>query len=220
MKKLLMTAAAVFAFGFANAQEVKFGAKAGLNLSTVSISGDGSEGQSPKSIIGFHVGGFAEFKVSDKFSVQPELLFSTQGVKGEVSSSTAFYSMNTKSTQNLNYINIPVMAKYYVIEGLHIEAGPQVGFLLSVKAETDTTVTTSFPGFPSTTTTTSESTTDKSTANTIDFGLNLGAGYDITENISAGLRYNLGLTNISKIENQGNYSVKNRVLSLSVAYKF
>ena len=62
MKKLLLTAAAVFAFGFANAQEVKFGVKAGLNINT--ITGGYLSGTSK---VGFHVGGLAEIKLSDKF---------------------------------------------------------------------------------------------------------------------------------------------------------
>jgi len=29
--------------------------------------------------IRFHIGGFAEYEINDKFTLQPELLFSTQG---------------------------------------------------------------------------------------------------------------------------------------------
>ena len=76
MKKILLTAAAVFALSYANAQDVKFGAKAGLNLSN--FTGD-VENTSTK--VGFQVGGFAEIKISEKFAVQPELLYSLQGTK-------------------------------------------------------------------------------------------------------------------------------------------
>ena len=58
MKKVLLTAVAVFAFSFANAQDTKYGVKGGLNMSN--NSADGS-----KSITSFHLGGFAQFKMND-----------------------------------------------------------------------------------------------------------------------------------------------------------
>ena len=73
-KKVLLTAVAIFAFGFANAQEVKFGVKAGLNMSTVQ-GGYYSGAVKP----GFHIGGLAEIKLNDKFAIQPELLYSLKG---------------------------------------------------------------------------------------------------------------------------------------------
>ena len=96
MKKIILSALAVFVFGFTNAQEVKFGLKGGLNVAN--ITGDIEDNSSK---VGFHVGGFAEIKVSEKFSVQPELLFSTQGTK--------FDFEGTNVNFNLSYLNIPIM---------------------------------------------------------------------------------------------------------------
>jgi hypothetical protein len=115
MKKVFLTAVAVFGFAFANAQEVKYGAKAGLNLSN--FAGD-LEGASTKA--GFQIGGYAEIKISDKFAVQPELLFSAQGAKSKISYTQLGISFTEKSTEKLNYLNIPVMAKYYATEKLYI----------------------------------------------------------------------------------------------------
>ncbi len=215
MKKVLLTAAAIFAFGFANAQEVKFGAKAGLNMANVNTSGDGSEGDDYKSIIGFHVGGFAEIKISDKFAFQPELLFSTQGAKSEYSESAGGYTSSGETKTKLSYLNIPLMAKYFVAEKFSLELGPQIGFLMSADQDSDSTVT--GPGINDSEST---STDIKDDMKSIDFGLNFGAGYDFTENLSAGLRYNLGLSNTADYENMGSYKAKNSVLSLSVGYKF
>ena len=184
MKKLLLTAAAVFAFGFANAQETKFGVKAGINLSNWGGDVEGTDSK-----VGLLVGGFAEIKLSDKFAVQPELLYSGMGAKdGDVS-------------LNLNYLAVPVMAKYFVAEKFSLEAGPQIGFLMSAKAKLD-----------------GESEDIKDAFKSTDFGFNLGAGYDFTENISAGLRYNMGLSNI--LEGSGDFKGTNNAFSLAVAYKF
>jgi opacity protein-like surface antigen len=187
MKKIILSAVAVFAFGFANAQEVKFGAKAALNVAT--LTGDVEDASS---LVGFQVGGFAEIKISDKFSVQPELLYSAQGA--------SFDGGDTK----LNYLNIPVMAKFYVADAFSLEAGPQVGFLLSAKSDGE-----DIKDFYSST----------------DFGINLGAGYDFTENLSVGLRYNFGLSNVTDFGDLEDFigediSIKNNVFSVSVGYKF
>lgn len=207
MKKVILSAIAVMAFGMANAQDVKFGLKGGLNVSN--FSGD-TEGIDFKSRFGFNAGGFVEIKFSEKFALQPEVLYSTQGAKvdnfnldvddvGTVNADVAF---------NLAYINIPVMFKYFAAEKFSLEAGPQIGFLVS--AETKTKV----DGYGS-------SKVDiKDNFESIDFGLNLGAGYDFTENFSAGVRYNLGLANIAKTEEGDDSKLHNGAFSLSVGYKF
>ena len=180
MKKIILSIAAVFAFGFANAQDVKYGAKAGLNMSNISTDG-------ASSLLAFHLGGFAELKLNDKFAVQPELLYSAQGAKvGGVDF-------------NLNYINIPVMAKYYVADAISIEVGPQIGFLMSAKAD---------------------GVDVKEFFSSTDFGLNLGGGYNLNEKMSLGLRYNMGLSDVEKDLPSGAKGSKNSCVQISFGYKF
>ena len=80
MKKVLLSAIAVMAFMSVSAQETRFGVKAGLNLST--FTGDAEDA---KSLVGFQVGGFAEIKLTDKFAIQPEVLFSTKELNLRIS---------------------------------------------------------------------------------------------------------------------------------------
>jgi len=190
MKKIIFAAVAVFGFAFANAQETKFGAKAGLNLSN--FTGD-AENSSTK--VGFQVGAFVEIKVSEKFSVQPEVMFSALGATEE------FFGITVNT--NLNYIVVPVMAKYYVAGAFSLEAGPQIGFLMSAKSEADG----------------GESVDIKDIVNSTDFGINVGAGYDVTENINLGLRYTIGVSNIVK-DAPDNFSVGNSNIAFAIGYKF
>lgn len=120
MKKILLLAV-LTALGFTNvnAQEIKFGAKGGLNFAT--ISGDNTKGVDL--VTSFNFGVLSEIPISDKFSFQPEIMYSGQG-----------YSFND-NTIALSYLNIPLMGKYYVTKGLSVEAGPQIGFLLAAKNE-------------------------------------------------------------------------------------
>lgn len=196
MKKLLLSALAVCAFTFANAQEdsssginVSFGAKAGLNLANV--TGDVEDNDMKA---GFHVGGMAEIAFSDKFAVQPELVFSTQGYQVDVAGETV--------KANLNYINLPIIAKYFVTEGLSIEAGPQVGFLVDAKYKFD------------------GDTEDIDDTASVDFGLNFGAGYKLDNGLNFAARYNVGLSNIYDGPGSDDFKVNNSVFQLSVGYFF
>ena len=193
MKKLLLTAViAVISIVSINAQE--FGAKAGVNFA--SLNGDEDfDGRTS-----FFVGGVVEFEISESFSIQPELLYSSQGAKSSFSEE----GFDFESTIKLDYLNIPIMAKYYVTEGLSIEAGPQVGFLLSAKAEVKEDGE-------------SDSEDIKDELKSVDFGLNFGLGYKLDSGLNFGARYNLGLSNVP---DEDDFDLKNGVFQIAIGYFF
>lgn len=242
MKKVFLTMAALFAFGFANAQDVKFGAKAGLNLSMLSGGSD--------SKVGFHVGGVAEIKFNDKVSLQPELMFSTEGGKNSYNGNLGgtYYTYNQEI--KLNKIIMPVMFKYYVIPNLSLELGPQLDYIVSGKSNSvlfapdfnqkltedadmnDTNsniVLTESDG-----TTTSTPVTHDFGFKKLNFGINFGAGYQLASGLFFQGRYNLGLTDFVSNANLLGSSVggttldpshygesfKNSNIQFSVGFKF
>lgn len=198
MKKVLFFVVAVLAISYVNAQEISYGLKAGLNYSNLRFSDGDMDSFDPR--LSFHVGGVAEIAFSDKFSIQPELLYSSLGSTIDVSG-LALRSSDEKYVYQFDYLTLPVMAKYYVAEGFSLEAGPQLGLLLSAKAKYD-----------------GESADMKDNFNSIDFAVGLGAGYKMENGISFGVRYALGLSNIAK--DSGDEWVKNNVFQFSVGYKF
>lgn len=205
MKKVLLIAViALLSLSNVNAQDVKFGAKTGLNLSN--IKGDLDN---PEAKIGFNIGAFVEIGLSDKFTFQPELLFSTQGAKSEGSEGSDSFERTIKA----NYLNVPLMLKYAVSDKFALEFGPQIGFLLSADIEGTQT-------FDGNTVTINED--FKDSLKSIDFGLNFGASFDIVENVFIGARYNLGLSNIIDSEDMDSDDEKaqNSVFSVSVGYRF
>ena len=204
MKKYILSALLIFAIGLTSAQNTQFGIKGGLNLANLNGTG-WVELSNTSPIISFHVGGFVEIKLSDKISIQPELLYSLQGCKYkiELRQDPNETATNSDVVSSLSYINIPVMFKYYVIEKFSLEAGPQLGVLVSSKVKQTLT------GQPSIVY------DNISGYNSIDYGVNIGAGYDISEKLSTGIRYNLGLCDIDKSTSV----TKNNVLSLSMCYK-
>lgn len=192
MKKLLLiVCVAVFTMS-AQSQELRFGVKGGLNMA--SIGGDNAS--SFKGRTSFHIGGLVEIPISEKFAIQPELLYSLQGAK--------FSNQGATETYKLSYINVPVMAKYYIIDGLAAEAGPQFGILLSAKDDY------SSQG--------QSGTVDiKDQLNTLDIGLGFGASYRLDMGVFFGLRYNFGLANIVS---EGNAKLHNNVFQISAGYTF
>ncbi|BDD10565.1 hypothetical protein FUAX_29970 [Fulvitalea axinellae] len=174
------------------AQDVNFGVRGSASL--VNFYGDDADDAKTK--MGYQLGAFAEFKLSDAFAIQPELVFSKEGSKDD----------KADLPWNLSYINVPVMAKVYVTEGLNLQAGPQIGFLVGANVDGesklgDVEVKDSF----------------KST----NFSMNIGAGYDITEKIGVDLRYNFGLTKVGEEPEQGDAAdTKSSNILLGVSFKF
>lgn len=196
MKKILLVAVLASFSLVTTAQEegIRFGAKAGVNFAT--ITGDGTDDVDGKT--GFHLGAIVEIPISEKFAFQPEILYSSQGSSEE--------DGGIDSKLNLNYINIPLMAKYYIAQGLSLQAGPQIGFLASAKSKTEgdgVEVEIDADEF----------------IKGIDFGLNFGLGYQLAAGIFFEGRYNLGLSDINDIDGVSE-EIKNSVIQLSVGYKF
>ncbi len=191
MKKLLLIAAvAVFGFTSVNAQEVSFGAKAGLNFASV---GGGDEENFPKNTgkTAFNVGAVAKIGISEKFAVQPELVYSSQGFK--FSTGLADDDANAK----LDYINIPVLADFTVGSGFSLQAGPQVGFVITHKIDVDNVGETELD--------------DVGT----DFSIALGAQYELDSGLFFQARYTLGMADITP-----DVDIQNNVISFSVGYFF
>ncbi len=158
-----------------NAQKV--GIRAGLNISNVS----GAEGDT-KPLTGFHLGVFKEITiVPELFFLQPELQYSMQG----------YQVGDTKLS--IGYINIPVLAKVYILKTFSLEAGPQIGFKINDNFEGDT----------------------GKDIKTFDTAIVGGLGYNFPMGLSLNARYALGLSEIVK-----DSGLKNQVIQLGAAFKF
>ncbi len=186
-------------------KDIRFGVKAGLNLANITNAEEG------KVRPNFHIGGVVEFTINDKFSIQPELIYSRQGSKATMDIFEMGTNISADAVMKLDYINIPVMAKYYLAEGFSIQVGPQVGFL--VGSEMDVEV--SAMGM---TVKTSENI--KEEVNSVDFGVNFGLGYELPIGVFFDARYNLGITKVNSESFEDMKNSQNSVFQLSVGYKF
>ncbi|MDP5199103.1 porin family protein [Flavobacterium sp. DG2-3] len=210
MKKTMLVLCALFLSGAAIAQDqkVKLGIKAGLNMANLSV--DESELNSSDKT-GFTAGLMVEIPLAKQFSVQPELLYSQQGSKFSYSDAEVSNS-NFKSTIKLNYLNIPVMLKYYVAKGLSVQAGPQIGILLKANNEYQD----NFLGYDN-----KENMNLKKYSSGIDTSVNFGLGYQFRDKFYADARYNLSYSNVFKESDVSyfiNNDMKNRVFQITIGY--
>ena len=186
MKKIFMMAVMAVAALTANAQQeagtFSIQPKAGLNVS--SLSGDGTKAKA-----GFTAGVEGMYQIVDKFGVSAAVMYSMQGAKSKA---------NSDLKVNYGYINIPILANYYVVKGLAVKAGIQPGFMVSAKEKYgDTSINV------------------KDDCKTFDFTIPVGVSYEIA-NIVFDARYNFGLTKTVKHFDKG----KNGVFTFTVGYKF
>ncbi len=214
MKKYVLLVATTLIFGTSTmiAQDVKLGAKAGVNFAK--LSGEAVEDADGRT--GFHVGFLAEIPLSERFAIQPELVYSQQGLQ----SKETFDGTEFETKVKLDYLNVPVMAKFYLIDGLSIEAGPQFGFNINAKQELEVTGGDTDSDFEIT-----GEDDIKDEVSGFDLGIGGGLAYQLDNGLFFQGRYIYGLSNVPEdVDDAQGEDVEddlvNSVLSLSVGFKF
>ncbi|MGF1638120.1 MAG: porin family protein [Cyclobacteriaceae bacterium] len=206
-----------------------YGVRAGLNLSNVLYKLGDVEDSRYNMNPGFHVGATVDIPISGIFSFESGLMFSTKGYKHSfeglfVNEEGISQNGKIETTMNLYYLEIPLTAKAsFDIGGAKIYGlfGPYLGLGLSrkinekVTMDTDTETHKSKYSWPS---------EENGGYKRLDYGLVFGAGVEIKA-FQIGVNYGLGLANLhykQEIEspNQVNTSMKNRVLGISLGYRF
>lgn len=176
-----------------------FGVKGGVNFATV--NGDGFD--SPDSRTSFHVGALAEFPLAEMFSVQVEALYSGQGF--EQNYNIPLIGDRTVEYQ-LDYINVPVLAKVYLFKGFSLEAGPQFSFLVNEEID-------SAPND-------NEGDTNTDAAKDFEFGFAGGLTFQTEMGLFATARYNQGVTEIFKDRENADNKASNSVFQIGIGFKF
>ena len=187
MKKTSIFIALFFLLFTAKAQEVHFGVKGGLNISQLHFN----DNTISDSKAGIHLGILAHIHASKTWAIQPELLFSMEGAKNVG---------DPRVTYNLNYLNVPVLLQYMFDNGIRLEGGPQIGFLLGAKTKSGG-VTVDNKGFESTA-----------------VSIPLGIGYITSSGLGFDARYVFGLSNINGSKNGP--SIQSNVFQLGLFYQF
>lgn len=173
----------------ASAQEFTLGIKGGANFSN--FTGGNFDQVKKSTYVSFLAGGYLGFLIGDHFSIQPEVLFSSQGAKIDNGIS--------KETYKVNYITVPVMAKWRFTGGFYIEAGPQVGFKTGENVPNQTI---------------------NHFAKNLDLSVDGGLGYQSPIGLGIGARYTAGLTKVGDFNSSNiNPDFKNGVVQVFLFYQ-
>jgi len=81
---------------------------------------------------GYHLGGFAEIGLSEKFRLQPEVLFNQYATTLDSNYKEIYENIinSDQSKVKLGYLSIPLLLDYKLLGPIHLQAGPQVGILI------------------------------------------------------------------------------------------
>ncbi|BAP31575.1 uncharacterized protein CHSO_2538 [Chryseobacterium sp. StRB126] len=200
-------------------QPVRFGIKAGGNSAYFSEQKFGMNSQK----LGFHAGAFVNIPISKQFSFQPEVLYNQMGARDvaySTETTTGATTVKTKgeSKVTMNYISVPLMVQMRPTDKFYIEAGPEFSYFINGKTKGEATVASTTGGITTTTSSSQSDDLNKDAINRFNFGLGLGLGYDITNNIGISARYTNSLTKIEKSRPAAENN--NRVFQLGLNYKF
>ena len=190
MKKLMIFAVMMLSAMTASAQQEvgtwSVTPKVGINLAKVTDADDASMK------VGLVAGADLNYQIAEKFAVSAGVFYSMQGAKSK--------DDGIKTTAKLDYINIPILAQFYVVPGLALKAGIQPAFNVKHKFKVESGG--------------NSAESDYTDFKTFDFSIPLGVSYEFS-NFVIDARYNLGLTKIVDVDGS---SSKNSVIQFTVGY--
>jgi hypothetical protein len=208
-RSILVCAVCLLTAAGAAAQTVTAGVKAGAALTSIPNAGQvfdqisDAESVDVSAKFGLTLGGFVQFAFSDRFSLQPEMLFTMKGARLDLAENIGEVKVN------INYLELPLLVRFNrmlndVLRG-YVMGGPA----LSIKMGTSA----SFEG--------SQAGTDLNIDPAItsrDFSLVFGGGLE-RERFLLEARYALGLSDMATDFYFHEDSLRNRAFSVLVGVR-
>ena len=171
------------------AQRAGLGMKGGFTYGRL-VSGTRPSTDVPGAVIGFH----APMRIANRFELQPELQAAALG-------SGLGMADGGNRTLRMLYLHMPVMGKYFMGNTFNLQAGPQLGLLLSAQQAVE------------------DGTLDVSEQfDKLDIGANLGVGLDFPSGVDIGLRFCYGIS--SAMDTQASGYPRHRNAQLTAGYRF
>ena len=205
MKKFSIFFFVLFLYSITINAQMHAGLKAGLNVSDVIEDDPGEEATNFSTKLGFVAGAYFNYQFNKLFAVQPEVYYTMKGAE--------LTDQYNDLTLSLGYVEIPILLQFIIPINEsslkpYLVAGPEIGFNLSAITEyRENGQTTKVD--------------NKDNVESTEFGLVFGAGVCLPlgkNEIGLDIRYNLGLSDISKSETSG--TLKSTVINFNVYYGF
>lgn len=233
MKKIILSLAVVAAAFSANAQ-ISFGGHAGANFAsgkTTDNSSTPSTSQTLKTKVGLTIGAVAEIEFGGGLSFRPELNFIQKGGKSSTSETrnVGVGTLTIASTENVSmgYLQLAPNFVYYFEAGtgkVFVGAGPDIAFGMGGKYKYSTTTTSTVVGFTGSSTSgdnkvkfdgKKDATDNDFHLKSLDFGINVLAGYKLSNGAFVSAGYTIGLSNISPYDKT---TYKNSGFNIKIGY--
>jgi len=183
---------------------ISFGIQGGLNVSSVTNAKPNSYGDnnfSQNSKPGFNLGVFAEIPIIAMIHFQPEINYSMKGFRANTDQGML--------TRSYNFIDVPLLVKFYPIPHFYVFLGPQ----LSVKLSTTDSWTINTPDF-------TKYERRNNDINQLYAGLALGIGVDVTSHLIFNAGYSADFTNTYKYSGDDTPPFRNQVINIRAGYRF
>lgn len=195
MKKLFLAVVAMMVSATTFAQnevgQLTIQPKVGVNIANITDSDDAD----PR--IGLAAGAEFEYGITDNIGLSAGVLYSMQGAKASEES--------VDYTLKLDYLNVPILANFYVAKGFAVKLGVQPGFKLSSKAKVKVS---------GASVEVDANDIEGINIKSIDLSIPVGVSYQY-QNIVFDARYNWGVTKIVDDADS-----KHSVFQITVGYKF
>ncbi|MGK2863222.1 MAG: porin family protein [Chitinophagaceae bacterium] len=192
--KLVLPLLAALFMSSALMAQFHIGIKGGSNITKI----DGHSFKD-KFEYGYHLGGFAEIGLGEKFGIQPEVLFNQYSTTLDSNYNHVYEDIFTSGQRKikLNYLSIPIMLNYKMIGNfLSLQAGPQYSILMK---QDKTLLQNGAEAFKNG-----------------DFSMLAGVQLKLSAIRITG-RYAVGLNNISDIDNKDKWKSQGFQVSLGLA---
>jgi hypothetical protein len=164
MKKIIFILPLICASAVGFTQGLGLGIKAGANFANLS-----TDNYSSSSITSYHGGVYANINFSEKWGITPEVLWSAQGAELD--------NMKLKT----DYVIVPIMLRWRIIDLISLQAGPQFNFLTKAKLD-DVDV--------------------KDDLKSSTYSLAVGAGVHLPLGVNGGIRYIIGMSDLAESDTQ------------------
>jgi hypothetical protein len=200
MSKLTGTVLIVLLFGYSPLCGQSFTSGVRFGMTATQVDGDTYEGFDKAGLLG---GLFVERALSDRFSMRMELDYVQKGSRKPLDK-----EYNTYYRMRVNYVEVPLLARFKAGKKLTLQGGPAFGVLVFSQEDDETGILKYSPKF-----------------NTYEYSVSVGLAYVLTEKVGFDVRYSCSLAPIRPFDffytfaywDKGQF---NSVVQLSLQYSF
>ena len=179
--------------------------KGGYTLSNLGF--EPGYGETTSTLSGFHAGLTIGFDIGETYGFETGLIYIKKGENNKLISYDNFLRLSVVNRKiSISFISVPMNFKYYS-NNIYLKAGPYIAFALSVEVETESLEDSTIENI--------KFGNKSGEIKTLDLGFSLGIGYQLTKHISSEISTDLGLINMSNIN-----EIRTRSLNLSIVYFF